>query len=249
MAREARQGDTRARRAREDTVNRKIQSGFPFFMRIDPAGWPFVVGGLTITLVVGFLADAWWAVVPFTLTAFLLFFFRDPDRVINAPDSAVLSPADGQVMVAGQPTVQTFPAERWRQVSIFLSPMDVHVNRMPVSGRVVRVQYHPGRFLPAYRADAGDLNEYTEVTLDVGGHVVVVRQIVGILARRIVCRVTEGAEVKAGDRFGVMKFGSRMDVFLPAGTTIHARVGEKAVAGVTILGTLPAREEGTHHAT
>jgi phosphatidylserine decarboxylase len=219
-------------------------------MRIDPAGWPFVVGGLAVTIVVALLAGALWGLVPLTLTAFLLFFFRDPDRVVNAPDSAVVSPADGQIMVAGPPTVPTFPADRWKQISIFLSPMDVHVNRMPVSGRVVKVQYHPGRFLPAYRADAGELNEYTEVTVEVAGHTVVVRQIVGILARRIVCRVTTGAVVKAGDRFGVMKFGSRMDVFLPVGTTIHAQVGERAVAGVTILGTLPpSPDEGTDHAS
>ena len=102
------------------------------------------------------------------------------------------------------------------------------------------VKYHPGRFLPAYRADAGDLNEYTEVTIDHGGQTIVVRQIVGILARRIVCRAKEGDTVKAGDRFGVMKFGSRMDVFLPAGSTIHTQVGAKVVGGVTVMATLAA---------
>ena len=148
-------------------------------------------------------------------------------------------------MVAGDPTGQAVPPGKWKQISIFLSPTDVHVNRMPVAGRVVKVEYHPGRFLPAYRADAGDLNEYTEVTIDCGGgRMVVVRQIVGILARRIVCRAQQGADVKAGDRYGVMKFGSRMDIFLPAGTEIRARVGEKVVAGVTILGMLPSPAEG-----
>ena len=209
-------------------------------MRIDPAGWPFILSGLTLSLVGGLLGGLIVGLILLALTAFLLFFFRDPDRVVNAPDSAVVSPADGKVMVVGTPTVTAFPADRWQQISIFLSPMDVHVNRMPVSGRVVRVEYHPGRFLPAYRADAGELNEYTEVTVDCGGgRTVVVRQIVGILARRIVCRVQQGAVVKAGDRFGVMKFGSRMDIFLPAGTTTHAKVGDKAVAGQTILATLP----------
>jgi phosphatidylserine decarboxylase len=112
---------------------------------------------------------------------------------------------------------------------------------MPVSGRVIDVKYHPGRFLPAYRADAGDLNEYTEVTIDHGGHTIVVRQIVGILARRIVCRTRQGDVVKAGGRFGVMKFGSRMDVFIPAGSTIHTQVGAKVVGGVTVIATLPPR--------
>ena len=213
-------------------------------MRIDPSGWPFVLGGLILGIIVFWLLNPLAGVALLILSTFFLFFFRDPDRAINAPDSAVLSPADGRVMVAGAPTGQQFPADRWQQISIFLSPMDVHVNRMPVSGRVTQVKYHPGRFLPAYRGDAGDLNEYTEVTLDHGGTTIVVRQIVGILARRIVCRVKEGDMVKAGDRFGVMKFGSRMDIFLPKGSTLHATVGEKVVGGVTVMATLP--EGGPH---
>jgi phosphatidylserine decarboxylase len=116
--------------------------------------------------------------------------------------------------------------------------MDVHVNRMPVAGRVTRVRYHPGRFLPAYRADAGDLNEYTEVWIDHGGQTIVVRQIVGILARRIVCRTREGDQVQAGDRFGVMKFGSRMDVFVPKGTETTVKVGDRVVGGVTVIAML-----------
>jgi phosphatidylserine decarboxylase len=121
------------------------------------------------------------------------------------------------------------------------------VNRIPVSGRVTAVRYHPGRFLPAYKAESGDLNEFTEVTLDHGGQTIVVRQIVGILARRIVCRLTEGAVVRAGDRFGVMKFGSRMDVFLPPDAVIRATVGDKVVGGVTRLATL--REAAVQPAT
>jgi phosphatidylserine decarboxylase len=116
--------------------------------------------------------------------------------------------------------------------------MDVHVNRLPVGGRVVKVEYHPGRFLPAYRHDAGDLNEYTEVTIDHQGQPIVVRQIVGVLARRIVCRIKEGDTVRAGERFGVMKFGSRMDVFVPPGATITVAVNEKVVGGVTVIARL-----------
>jgi phosphatidylserine decarboxylase len=112
------------------------------------------------------------------------------------------------------------------------------VNRLPAGGLVKKVEYHPGRFLPAYRADAGDLNEYTEVVLDHGGQTIVVRQIVGILARRIVCRVKQGDMVRAGDRMGVMKFGSRMDVFLPQTATIGTKVGDKVVGGVTVIATL-----------
>jgi phosphatidylserine decarboxylase len=213
-------------------------------MRIDPAGWPFVLGGLVLAIIGLWQFHPAVGVTLLVLTTFFLFFFRDPDRAVTAPDTAVVSPADGRVMVAGSSTTQGFPPEQWKQLSIFLSPMDVHVNRMPVSGRVLSVKYHPGRFLPAYRADAGELNEYTEVTLDHGGRTVVVRQIVGVLARRIVCRVKEGAVVRAGDRFGVMKFGSRMDIFLPADTTIQTKVGDKVVGGLTVLAMLAdARED------
>src|SRR5688572_31138643 len=113
----------------------------------------------------------------FVLAAFFLFFFRDPERQVTETPHAVLSPADGRVMVAGSITGQQAPPGSWQQISIFLSPMDVHVNRMPVTGRVTRVQYHPGRFLPAYKAEAGDLNEYTEVWVDHDGQPIVFRQI------------------------------------------------------------------------
>jgi len=208
-------------------------------VRIDPAGWPFVIGGLLLAIIALWLFKPVVGITLLVLTTFFLFFFRDPERRIAAPETAVLSPADGRVMVAGPSTTQAFPADRWQQISIFLSPMDVHVNRLPVSGRVTAVKYHPGRFLPAYRSDAGELNEFTEVTIDHGGRTVVVRQIVGILARRIVCRVNEGDVVKAGDRFGVMKFGSRMDVFLPLTATVQAKVGDKVVGGETVLAMMP----------
>ena len=207
-------------------------------MKIDPAGWPFILGGAVTTLVLWLLAGPIAGVPLLVVSAFLLFFFRDPDRVHDAGPSAVLSPADGRVMVAGEPTGEATPPGRWQQVSVFLSPMDVHVNRIPVSGRVTRVEYHPGRFLPAYRKDSGDLNERSEIAIDHGGQHIVVRQIVGVLARRVVCRTREGLEVKAGDRFGIMKFGSRMDVFLPVDATLHVRVGDTVVGGRTVIAML-----------
>ena len=207
-------------------------------MRIDPAGWPFIGGALVLAIVAAFAFNTLLGAALLILSAFFLFFFRDPDRVITQDAAAVLSPADGRVMVAGAPTGQAFPPGQWKQISIFLSPTDVHVNRMPIGGRVTKVEYHPGRFLPAYKAEAGDLNEYTEVWLDHDGQTIVVRQIVGILARRIVCRTKEGEVVKAGDRFGVMKFGSRMDIFLPTSATVMAKVNEKVIAGVTVIAKL-----------
>ena len=207
-------------------------------MRIDPAGWPFVGIGVVIAALVAALAGSTYGVAALVLPAFFLFFLRDPERHTALGPREVVSPADGRVMVAGTPTGNFDPAA-WRQVTIFLSPMDVHVNRMPLAGRVTSVKYHPGKFLPAYKREAGDLNEHTEVVLDHGGQTIVVRQIVGILARRIVCRVREGDEVGAGARFGVMKFGSRMDVFVPQGSTLRVQIGDRVSAGVTVIAVLP----------
>jgi phosphatidylserine decarboxylase len=116
--------------------------------------------------------------------------------------------------------------------------MDVHINRIPASGRVTRVVYTPGRFLPAYRHDAATANERSEIWIDHGGQSVVARQIVGLLARRVVCRTREGADVRAGDRFGVMKFGSRMDIFLPLSATIRVEVGQMVRGGETVIAVL-----------
>lgn len=208
-------------------------------MVIDSAGWPFVGGALVLAVLMGWWLGGWGLVPGVLLALACLFFFRDPERRVTAPPNAIVSPADGRVMVAGPPIGQEQPSGRWQQISIFLSPMDVHVNRIPLSGRVTKVLYHPGRFLPAYRAEAGDLNEYTEVWIDHDGTTIVVRQIVGVLARRIVCRAKEGDVVTAGQRFGVMKFGSRMDIFLPETARIVVRPNDRVVAGVTSIALLP----------
>jgi len=150
----------------------------------------------------------------------------------------VLSPADGRVLVAGPADPSAAPPGDWKQISIFLSPIDVHVNRSPVSGRVTRVDFKRGKFLPAYHKDAAATNERSEVWVDHHGRAVVFRQIVGILARRVVCRVQPGAQLKAGQRFGIMKFGSRMDVFLPPDAVLKVSVGDKVVGGVTVIAAL-----------
>lgn len=207
-------------------------------MRLDPSGGPFIGGALIAALVSGLVAGWALALVFAALAAFFAFFFRDPDRRITARDEEVLSPADGRVLVAGPPQPGNAPPGAWQQISIFLSPMDVHVNRIPASGRVTEVSYQPGRFLPAYRPDAGAANERSEIWIDHGGRPIVARQIVGVLARRVVCRVQTGAEVRAGDRYGVMKFGSRMDVFVPADATLKVKVGDTVRGGETVIAVL-----------
>ncbi|HUF25269.1 MAG TPA: phosphatidylserine decarboxylase [Vicinamibacterales bacterium] len=206
-------------------------------MRIDRSGYPFVFGALVPAVLLVLTGYALLAIPLVILAGFFLFFFRDPDRVIRAGDDLVLSPADGRVLVAGAADATIAPPGEWQQVSIFLSPMDVHVNRVPATGRVTKVEYIPGRFLPAYHHDATQ-NERTEIWLDARGRTVVFRQVVGMLARRIVCRVAVGQDVKAGDRFGVMKFGSRMDVFLPGDAVLRVQAGDAVRAGDTVLAEL-----------
>ncbi|MDA1183091.1 MAG: phosphatidylserine decarboxylase [Acidobacteria bacterium] len=207
-------------------------------MRIDPAGWPFVGGALALAAVAVVSLGAAAGLALVACAAFFLFFFRDPDRQVTPGADVILAPADGRVIVAGAAVGPGAPEGQWLQVSMFLSPVDVHVNRMPVSGRVTRVNYHPGRFLPAYRSDAGHLNEYTEVWVDHDAQPIVVRQVVGVLARRIVCRTRPGEDVTAGQRFGVMKFGSRMDVFVPTTAELTVNIGDRVTAAVTVIARL-----------
>ena len=204
---------------------------------IDPAGWPFIGGAAALAILAG--AVAWPLAVPFAiLAAFFLFFFRDPERRHSAGSESIISPADGRVLVAGDAVPEAAPAGAWKQISIFLSPMDVHVNRIPASGRVTKVSFTPGKFLAAYRHDAASTNERSEIWIDHGGQNVVSRQIVGFLARRVVCRARPGTDVRAGDRYGVMKFGSRMDVFLPMSAEIRVKVGDTVRGGETVIAVL-----------
>jgi phosphatidylserine decarboxylase len=207
-------------------------------MRLDTAGLPFIAGAMLLAVLAG-VAVAWpLAAVFAALAAFFAFFFRDPDRSAPSDGDVVVSPADGRVLVAGPAVAAAAPPGSWLQISIFLSPMDVHVNRIPASGRVTKVSLTPGRFLPAYRHDAAAVNERSEIWIDHGGRSIVARQIVGILARRVVCRVQPGAEVRAGDRYGIMKFGSRMDVFLPTTAEIKVQVGQLVRGGETVIAVL-----------
>lgn len=209
-------------------------------MRIDRAAIPFVV--IATAPVV---AAWWWGGVGAAAPAVLLpvaiaLFFRDPDRSPSQDPALVLSPADGTVMFAGPARAGDAPdASDWLQVTIFLSVLDVHINRTPVSGRVTRVRYQPGTFLPAYRPESSG-NERSEIWFDHHGVAVVARQVVGVLARRVVCRLAEGQEVAAGARLGLMKFGSRMDVFVPTSATLAVAAGQRVRAGSTVLARLRA---------
>lgn len=180
------------------------------------------------------------------LPAAVAAFFRDPDRTADSEvvdPALVLSPADGKVMHAGDPQPGVAPEGEWLQVAIFLSVFDVHINRSPAAGLVRSVSYRPGKWLAAYSAASATENEVSEITLDVpvgdGQRPLVFRQIVGLLARRVVTRVAPGDVVGAGERIGLMKFGSRMDVFVPRDCSLEVRRGDRVVAGETVIARWP----------
>ena len=218
-------------------------------MRIDRAGWPFLavpLGSAAVLSALGRVTGRRWAGVAgwplLGLSAYMALFFRDPDRRCDLePPSAdeVLSPADGVVMVAGEPQPGVPPEGDWQQVSVFLSVVDVHVNRSPVGGRVTEYSYQPGSFLAAYRRESAHRNERSELWVRDGDRTVVFRQIVGALARRIVTRVPAGAEVAPGERIGLMKFGSRMDVFVPPECTVTVTKGQRVRGGETVIARWP----------
>jgi len=203
-------------------------------MKIDRAGLPFIAGALVPAAALALARRRGLAASFAVLGGFFAYFFRDPERQVPQDADVVVSPADGRVMIAGPADPRWAPPGEWKQVTIFLSPMDVHINRTPVGGRVLRVDYRPGKFLPAYNEGSND-NELNEVWIDYGGRTVVFRQVVGLLARRIVCRIHEGEMLERGQRIGLMKFGSRMDVFVPADAELRVSVADSVVGGETIL--------------
>ena len=207
-------------------------------MTIDRAGLPFIAVALVpaaVCLAVGLPLVA----LPLSgLAVGITWFFRDPERVPPQAPEAVVSPADGRVLYAGTADRTLAPPGDWVQISIFLSPLDVHVNRVPIAGQVTRVAHVPGTFLPAYKDGAAARNERTEIWLQHAGQTIVFRQVVGALARRVVCRVEVGAMVQTGQRFGIMKFGSRMDLFLPTTATIVVTMGDRVRGGETVVARL-----------
>ena len=209
-------------------------------------GIPFIAVGFLLTVLLIVLAawlDSRWlfapAVIMAVLTVFTTFFFRDPQRSFTPSPNILVAPADGKVVAIDSLEHHPYIGGKAIKVSIFLSILDVHVNRNPAEGTVEYVRYNPGKFLAAYKDKASEVNEQTEIgIITTGGEKIVVKQIAGLIARRIVCRLTEGAKVSAGARFGMIRFGSRTDLIVPAASEISVRLGDHVYGGRTIMGCL-----------
>lgn len=205
-------------------------------------GWPFVLPFATLAilaLLAAFRSGRLWlwtlGFFFLFLTLFFAYFFRDPERKIPAGEDLILSPADGRIVAVEAANEPLFLKNRARKISIFLSPLDVHINRIPASGKVEYLSYFPGKFLPAFKDKASADNEQSAIGISAASGKVLVKQIAGVLARRIVCRLKLGQEVHTGERFGMIRFGSRVDLFLPEELELKVQKGDKVLGGETVM--------------
>ena len=198
-------------------------------------GWSFIAGAFAVALLVHIFAGWLWALPLWLIALFVLQFFRDPPRVIPVLAGAVLAPADGRI-VAVDKVQDPFLAREALKVSVFMNVFNVHSNRSPVDGEIRDRQYFPGNFLNASLPKASLENERNALWIKTGdGHDVTCVQIAGLIAKRIVCHVKPGENLARGQRFGFIRFGSRVDVYLPLGTKINVGIGDKVRATETIL--------------
>lgn len=223
------------------------------------AGWPFIIGFAIVSVILAMFSGILGA-IGLVLTLWCLYFFRDPIRMVPTTEGLVMSPADGRVtdVAEGVPLPRELRADPltatqdedgdFTRISIFLSVFDVHVNRMPAAGTVKKIVYRPGLFLNAGSERATVENERCAALIDLtDGRELAVVQVAGLIARRIICDAKEGDVVQKGDRYGLIRFGSRMDIYLPQGVTSQVAVGQRAIGGETVLAdlrvsTLTARE-------
>ncbi len=202
-------------------------------------GFPFIIFSLALTILAAFLGIIWLTVILAAVTVFILCFFRNPERNFQDGDKLVICPADGKIIKIEEVDVQGTITGRFKKISIFMNVFNVHVNRAPYDGMIEKICYHQGEFLSANLDKASKENERNEVMIRTkDGRAIWVVQIAGLIARRIVCWTREGTDIKKGERFGLIRFGSRVEVFLPSDSQIVVKLGDKVRAGQTPLGYL-----------
>jgi phosphatidylserine decarboxylase len=200
-------------------------------------GYFYAVALFAVAALLGWLTSPAWAILPCLLAFFFLWFFRDPERAIPQDPGAIVSPGDGKVTDVSTMTIGN---DRQTRLSIFLSVFDVHVNRSPIGGVIRDVRYQNGQFLNAMNTVSADKNEQNIVTVEGEGHKVVFKQIAGLLARRIVFYPKVGDRLDRGQRVGLIKFGSRVDVLLDSSARVNVKIGDRVKGGATILAYVPA---------
>lgn len=215
-------------------------SGIDNKLPVAREGLPYILGGLGLAILSA-IAGGWFIAVPAgVLGLFSLWFFRDPDRISPGDESAVLSPADGTVIQVQEVEIDPYINRKMMKISIFMSVFNVHVNRAPLTGVVKRVVYYPGKFFAANMDKASSDNERNAIILEgPNGVTMVFVQIAGLIARRIACWIKPGDKVTRGQRIGLIRFGSRLDVYLPPDADVSVSLGQKVTAGRSVLGYLP----------
>lgn len=203
-------------------------------------GYPFIIFFLAVTVFIAFLGIGWLLFLSALITFFTIWFFRNPERHFLEEDRVVISPADGKVIKVEDIEMNGEMAGKFKKISIFMNIFNVHVNRMPYNGKIAAINYHEGKFVSANLDKASSDNERNAIQIRTDdGLVIWTVQIAGLIARRIVCWVKAGDTLKKGERFGLIRFGSRVDVYLPEDSRMTVKIGEKVKAGETVLGYLP----------
>ncbi len=217
---------------RENRINNKLP--------VAREGFPFIFMGIGITLIFVWLGWTPLTLLSCVITLFVIYFFRDPERHPSEAKGVVLTPADGRILEIKRVEGKENPlGQSAIKVSIFMNVFNVHVNRIPIEGTVKQISYHPGKFLSADLDKASEQNENNRITLEMAdGKEILIIQIAGLVARRIACWINRGDAVKTGQRFGLIRFGSRLEVFLPVDSKIFTRVGQKVKAGESVIGYL-----------
>ena len=222
-------------------------------IKFAPEGYPFILGSLLVTVIASLILLWSWKAgsnsvlisallfslfFSICLTLFMAYFFRDPERTVPEGQGIFVSPADGKVILIKDVFEKDHLQSETKEISIFMSPLNVHVNRAPCNGKVTYVKHTSGRYMAAYKDDASIKNENIVMVLEGEQGWVLVRQVAGFVARRAVCRVKAGDLLKRGERYGMIKFGSRLDIYLPQDAEIRVKIGDKVKAAETVIASI-----------